>query len=251
MRPRMRCNTTVFAMLMMLAGCQQPPAPKPIVTAAPVADPVPVNGVGYVFFNMQITPSSRDLFIQDVDKFRNAGATEIDVAINSPGGQIEAAEDIADYLRRMHDQNGITFKAYNVGMVASAATYVFMTAQERYSAPRSNFVFHAAGMIQTGPGLIDAQTLREHVAQIEAYEKLIGKALRARTKLNEEQIQVYLHRTVVLTSMDAERDGIINAVAPWPVVKGAREWTIYAKPQPAAATAPTRAQTSAPQSPGG
>ena len=101
-----------------LASCQPPP-----LVAAP--DPVPVDGVGYLIFNAPISISSRDLLIADVDKLRTAEATEIDIGLNSGGGDIDAAQGIVDYMTRMHDELGLTFKAYNIGLVASAATYVF------------------------------------------------------------------------------------------------------------------------------
>ena len=230
MRLDVLCRAAAFTILAVLAGCQQPVAPT--AAAVPQPDPVPVAGVGYVLFNAPIMPESRTLLIQDLDKLRNAGATEIDIAINSAGGQLDAAEDIVDYLRRMHSQNGMTFKVYNVGLVASAATYVFLNAQERYASPRGSFVFHAAGMVTSGSGLIDAQTLREQANKIEAYEKLIRTSLKARSKLSDEEASVYLHRTVLLNSTDAQRDGIIDGVANFQAPKEARVWVIAQKPKP-------------------
>ena len=227
-----RC--AALAVLTSLAACQQPVAPGASASVGP--EPLPVAGIGYVVFSGPIAPLSRDFLLQDLDKLRNAGATEIDIAMNSPGGQIDAAEDIVEYLRRMHEQNGLRFKVYNVGLVASAATYVFLNAQERYSTSRGAFVFHAAGVVSSG--MIDAQTLREQAAKLDAYEKLIRTALKTRSKLSDEAAQIYLRRTVLLNSTDAERDGIIDGIAPFTMPKEARAWVIAPRPKPGAPAGP-------------
>ena len=219
--------------LCLIAGCE-PPATPPQAT---MPEPVPFEGVGYLLFNAPIVPASRDLFIADVDKFRAAGAREIDVALNSPGGDIEAAESIVDYMTRLHEHDGITFKAYNVGLVASAATFLFLNAQSRYSIERGVFLFHAAGVVSSGP--VSAVRLREQADRIEAYERIVGATLKARTRLTDSEAQTYLHRTVLLNSDDARRDGIVDAIAVFPSPKGSRRWVIMSKPsKPSTAAAP-------------
>lgn len=230
----------LLAALCLLGACQQP-AP-PAVLAAP--EPTPVAGVGYLVFNAPILPRTRDLFIADVDKFRDAGAREIDIALNSPGGDIDAAQAIVEHMTRLHEHDGITFKAYDIGVVASAATFVFLTAQDRYSVARGAFLFHAAGMLSNGP--VSAERLREQADKIEAYERIVGATLKARTRLTDSEAQTYLHRTVVLNSDDARRDGIIDGVAAFTVPKGARSWVIALKPPRAGATAQPVAPASNP-----
>lgn len=217
--------------LCMLAGCQQAAAPTQAL-----AEPVPVAGVGYLVFNAPIVPTSRDLFIADVDKLRSAGAREIDIGMNSPGGDIDAAQGIVSYMTRLHEQDGITFKAYNVGLVASAATFVFLSTQDRYSVPRGVFLFHAAGMMSNG--LVSAERLREQADKIEAYERTVGETLKARTRLTASEAQTYLHRTVLLSSDDARRDGIVDGIAAFPAPKGAQRWVIASRPATTGAHAP-------------
>jgi membrane-bound ClpP family serine protease len=106
----------MLAALLTLAGCQPPPPTPQAQPAAAV-----IAGKAYLFFNAPIVPASRDLFNADIDKFLQAGATEIELAINSPGGDIDAAQDMVDHMTRLHAQTGVSFVTYNVGMVASAA----------------------------------------------------------------------------------------------------------------------------------
>ena len=98
-------------------------------------------------FNGNIQPTSRDLLIADIDE---------------------------RYMNRRHDENGVVFKAYNIGLVASAATHVFLDAQARYTRPSGVFVFHAAGVMPNG--LITAGMLRDQVGKPDAYETLMRAA---------------------------------------------------------------------------
>ena len=220
------------ASLAALASCQTVPAP-----AQEAITFIPVNGVGSVFLNAPITASSRALLLADIDKLIDAGARTIRLAINSPGGEITAAQDIVDYMVRSNANRGVTFECYDVGMVASAATYVFLNAQRRYARANSGFLFHAAGMVSTGP--VSAERLREEATKIDAYERAVRATLKARTRLTDAAIDVYLHRTVVLNADDAQRDGVVDAIANFPTSPGGRVITIAVRPvarsaQPAA-----------------
>lgn len=228
-RPRTR--HLLLAVTIGVAGCQ--PAPVPVLEATAV------NGVGYVVINAPIAPQSRDLFIADVDKLRAAGAKEIDVGLNSPGGIIQSAQDIVDYMARVHRDNGITFKAYNVGLVASAATYVFLAAQDRYSGAKGVFLFHAAGLVATG--MVTSERLRESADILDAYERKIRAALVNRTRLTDGEAQVYVRRTVLLSADDAKRDGVIDGIAEMRLPKDARAYVIATRPRDAAprSAAPT------------
>lgn len=232
----MRLTGSCRALLasLCLAACQQVP-PAPPVAVGP-ASPTPVNGIGYLLFNTVITQKSGDNFISALDRFHDAGATEIDIAMNSSGGIIGPAEAMAGAMERLHAQ-GVTFKTYDVGIVASAATLVFLAAQERYSVARGAFVFHAAGLLSTG--LVSAEILREQADRIEAYERILRATLKARTRLSDSEAQTYLHRTVVLSSDDARRDGIIDAIAPFSAPKDTWAWMIGPRPGKPAAPKPT------------
>ena len=208
--------------LLTLAGCQ-PPQPLPMAPEASV-----IGNTAYLLFNAPIAPVSRDLFIADVDKFRNAGAKDIELAMNSQGGDIDSAQGIVDYMIRQHDQNGITFKVYNVGVVASAATYIFLHAQNRYSQERGTFLFHAAALVSNGP--VSVERLHEQVNKLDAYERLMRATLKERSHLTESEAEIYVRRTVVLNADDARRDGIIDGIAAYPFPKGARILTIAVKP---------------------
>lgn len=225
----LRTRPLLLSVTVGIAGCQPAPAPVTEVTA--------VNGVGYVIINAPIAPQSRDLLIADVDKLRATGAKEIDIGLNSPGGIIQSAQDIVDYMARLHRDDGITFKAYNVGLVASAATYIFLAAQDRYSGSKGVFLFHAAGMLATG--MVTSERLRESADILDAYERKIRTALVSRTHLTDGEAQIYVRRTVLLNADDARRDGVIDGIADMRLPKGVRAYVIATRPRDAAPRAAT------------
>ena len=220
----------------VLAACQ---APTPLGTS--VVAPAPVNGIGYMVFSAPITSRSRDLFVENATKLIDAGANTIQLAINSPGGDIDAAQGMVDYMASVRTQRSVKFEVYNIGLVASAASYVYLNAERRYSGARGVFLFHAAGVVSTG--LVPAERLRDQVAKLEAYERTMRNTLKTRTRLTDGEALTYVRRTVLLNSDDARRDGIVDSIAEFQVPLGARTWTIStrnpAQPPRPAAPSPT------------
>ena len=216
-----------IATCLTLAACQPPQVPLAQTTAP---EPLPVDGVGYIVFATVINRGSSALLIQDIDKLQAQGAREIDLEINSPGGEINAAKSIVAEMDRLHAEDGVIFNAYNIRLVASAAALVFLDAQGRYAAPRSGFLFHAPYMIAAGT--FSAETLRKNADQIDKDTQLFRDALLARTHLTKQQIDVYVSRMVVLSTDDAQHDGVIDAVRSPTAPKNARAWFIKTKPRP-------------------
>ncbi len=204
----------------LLSGCQAAPV-------ATVAEPVPVNGVGFIVLNGPIAPVSRDAFVADVDKLADAGAREIDIGMNSPGGSIDAAQGIVDYMAQRHERSGTVFKVYNIGLVASAATYIFLNAQARYTVANAAFLFHAAGMVSSGP--VNAENLRDSADKLDAYERTMRSTLKRRTRLTDAETLTYVRRTVVLNADDARRDGVVDGIAAFVMPTGGRAWVIQTK----------------------
>ena len=150
-----------------------------------------MNGIGYVLFAGPITRGSSTALISDMDKLQAQGAREIDLGINSPGGEIDAAEAVVAEMDRLHAADGITFDTYDLRLVASAATLVFLDAQGRYAAPRAGFVFHAPFV--AAAGTFSAATLRRAADKIDRARDMFRQVLLARTHLTAQQADVLHH----------------------------------------------------------
>ena len=69
--------------------------------------------------------------------------------------------------------------------------------------------------------------------------------MKRRTRLTDDEALTYVRRTVVLNSDDARRDGVVDAVEPFTMPKGARGWVIVVKsPQAGAPSRPAAAAAS-------
>lgn len=139
-------------------------------------------------------------------------------------------------MDRLHAADGVTFAAYDLHLVASAATLVFLDAQGRYAVPRSGFVFHAPFALAAGA--LSAATLRKDADQIDATTQAFRDVLLARTHLTRDQADVYVTRTVLLSTDDAQQDGVIDGVRRFTLPRGARAWSIRVKPKRSASIRP-------------
>lgn len=193
-------------------------------------------GVGYIVFDAQINRATSADLIKDFDSLQAQGAREISLGINSPGGDFKAAESIVAEMDRLHAADGIVFTAYNLRFVASAATLVFLNAQHRYAVSRSAFLFHAP--VDVAAGTFSAEALRKAADEVDQATQTFRTVLLARTRLTRQQADVYVTRTVALSSTDAQQDGVIDAVQSPSPPKGAREWLIKTRPRQPVRPAP-------------
>lgn len=217
-----------------LAGCQQP---VPVVAPEENVPRLGPNRTGYIGFQAPIVNRSRDLFISGVNQLLDQNAAEIYVLMNSPGGTVDAAQDMIAFVDRTHAERGIRFTMHNAGVVASAACYVFLTGQRRLSAPRGTFLFHQAALVADGP--ITSRTLHEASDTVRRIERAFLAMLTARTKLKEAEAASFLHRTVILNADEARRDGIVEAISGFTLPQGANILQIRSVPTPGG-TGPAR-----------
>ncbi len=224
-----------LALCTALAACQSPTAEQ--AAPAPMVPAAPVDGVGYVVFDAIINHASSAALIKDFEALQAQGAHEIDVAMSSPGGVVDDAQSIVAAMDRLHTEHGVVFTVYDMRLVASAATLVFLNAQSRYATPRSSFVFHAVSLLAVGS--FSAERLRQDADRIDRDTQMFRELLLRRTRLTRPQVDVYVSRAVVLSADDALQDGVIDAIRAPTAPKGAGAWVIRSKPRPTpAAPAP-------------
>ena len=167
--------------------------------------------VSFMVFRAPITAVTRGYFVNAINTAVQNGSTEMRIGMSSPGGNIQAALAMVDDMDRAHADNAMGFTLFDVGLVASAACYVFLAGQRRYAVPRGAFLFHEASLQSTGP--ITAQRVHEAAARLDEDERRFLAILKARTKLSNGEALSFVRRTVILNADEAARDGITNGTA--------------------------------------
>ncbi len=221
---------SVLAGAAALAGCQQ--AVTAPVDLAPRLGP---NRTGYIAIQAPIVNEVRNAFIGQVNRLLALDAAEIYLLMISPGGVVNAAQDMIAFMDRTHASRGITFTTHNVGVVASAACYVFLAGQRRLSVARGQFLFHEAALVSNGA--ITSLALQDATAKMQQIEHAFLTMLTSHTKLTEAEATSFIRRTVILNADEARRDGITQATVEFTPPPGATVFGIRAVP---AGTAPAR-----------
>jgi len=119
----------------------------------------------------------------------------------SPGGVVNAAQDMIAFMDRTHASRGTTFITHNAGVVASAACYVFLAGQRRLSVPRGQFLFHEAALVSNGA--ITSLALQDANIRMQQIERSFLTMLKTRTKLTEAEASSFVRRTVILNADEA------------------------------------------------
>lgn len=240
-------RTAVGAALAGLAGCQPVPgtAPDRAATTPAVELKLGPDGTGYTAFLAPITPITSTLFRANIDKLLALNPARITVAISSPGGAVLSAKEMIATMNRVRTERGIPVTTHNIGVVASAACYVFLAGQRRLCVPRGNFLFHAAGV--AAMGVLTSEALQQAADNLREDERFFHTMLKVRTHLTEAEIPSFLHRTVILNAEEARRDGIADTIADFTTPPGATIPAIGTRPPPA--PPPPRPAASTPGTP--
>ena len=131
---------------------------------------------------------------------------DINLYINSPGGQITSGLAIYDTMRMIT----APVSTIAVGMAASMATILLTSGAigKRYALPHSTIHLHQPlGGVQG-----QAADIEIEAREILRMRDLLNSILREQTKMTDEQIAKYTDRNMYLTAAQAVEVGLIDAV---------------------------------------
>ncbi len=131
---------------------------------------------------------------------------DINLYINSPGGQITSGLAIFDTMRMIT----APVSTIAVGMAASMATILLTSGAKgkRFALPHSTIHLHQPlGGVQG-----QAADIEIEAREILRMRDLLNGILREQTKMSDEQIAKYTDRNMYLTAAQAVEVGLIDAV---------------------------------------
>lgn len=133
----------------------------------------------------------------------------VDICMSSAGGDITRGFDIYNLIK----SSPLDFSMYNVGNVASAAFYMFVSVpfERRFALPNTTFFFHE---ITSVPGPMKLSQLREEIVTITRLQATAKAILERELGWTEAFVDDLWRNDITLTAEDAIKYGIVSRVVP-------------------------------------
>jgi len=129
-------------------------------------------------------------------------------SVKSPGGYVEMGNQIYDYLMSLKKE-GKTIEMYQVGLVGSIATKIFMAGDVREVDPSQEFFIHNPWMI---PESGDSDKLREQADALDVTEKDLRKFYASHTNISDEGLDALMKNETSLTAEQAVTLGFATRI---------------------------------------
>jgi len=209
--------------LPVLAWAQVPP-PAPVVVppvAAPAVVPPPAPAAVrpaataidkskpyYVFFEGMIDVNSARRLRQELARLVEAGVAEITLVLDSGGGQLDPTMVTYGFIRALP----ANIHTHAQGLVASAATLLFLAGEQRSADRIARFVFHPTQSLVVA-GINSEPQLRERVTSFDMVEDVMAQVYRDRTQISQTEIERFRREMVVYDAEQAKASGVVQTVA--------------------------------------
>lgn len=140
----------------------------------------------------------------------NTNIRDVNLFINSPGGDAFSGLALADQIERAR-RKGFHITAHASGIIASAAVPVFAVCNQRFAAPGTIFMVHEAALWKW-PGRETASDIRSQNELMSLLrERYIGK-LTANTKLDKDKWEELEKKTTWFSVEKALDWGLVDKI---------------------------------------
>jgi ATP-dependent Clp protease protease subunit len=133
-----------------------------------------------------------------------ANGEDIEVSINSPGGDVFSGSEIYTTLK---DYSG-TITTKIVGIAASAASVVAMASDKTMMSPTAQMMIHNAATIAGG----DHRAMAHTSEVLKTVDKSITNAYRIKSGLEEKELLDLMGQETWFTAQHAKEKGLIDAI---------------------------------------
>jgi ATP-dependent Clp protease protease subunit len=150
----------------------------------------------------------------------NEGADVIHLAMSSPGGSVSDGVYLYNHIRALP----VKVVAYNLGLVASIATVIFVAAGERYCSTHSAFMIHPTSFPDL-PGMT-AERLQTFYTAALADDERTEAILRERTGLTDNFLNARRYTDVHISPDVAVEHKIVHGIKELTIPRGFRMFQI-------------------------
>lgn len=161
--------------------------------------------------------------VQAIDFVKDLNALDVSVIhlrINSPGGDVFDARAMATAIRN-HPAKVV---AYVDGVVASAATYVALSANEVEIADGAFFMIHRGWTVAMG----NAGELRETAALLDKVDDSIASDYVRKTAASRQQVDDWMAAETWFSASEALEHGFVDRIGAASAVENRSEWNLSA-----------------------
>lgn len=142
-----------------------------------------------------------------IEALTAAGAKDVALHINSPGGDVFEARAMVSAVR-WHQAKGHKVTAYIDGLAASAATYLALAGNETHIAEGGMFMVHNAWTLAYG----NKAELRSTADLLDKIDGTISADYMRKTGAKAEQVTAWMDAETWFTAEEAKAAGFVDSV---------------------------------------
>lgn len=190
-------------------------------TQPPVQAPAPQPAqpsTAYISFSNAINQVTTEALLSVLAQQVSNGVEVVHLGLSTPGGGVMQGINAFNIMRALP----IKLITHNVGNVNSIGNVLFLAGEERYACAHSSFMFHGVGFDITNPARFEEKILRERLDSVLNDQNLIGNIIDERTDIDAKEIRKLFRAAATKDTAYALSKGIIHAVKPFEVPKGAK-----------------------------
>ena len=156
------------------------------------------------------------------------GIDHLYVAINTPGGSVNAGIVLYHYLRGL----SIKVTTHNIGQVDSIGNTIFLAGDDRFASSATSFLLHGVSLNVAANSQFSRSQLGEISSQLEKDELRIETITTERSSLTKKQLQAFFDKGSSLSPVDAEKHGIVTGIKELEIPNGAKKGIFNTFPAP-------------------
>lgn len=145
-----------------------------------------VNEAG-VYFSGQVNNQTVTWLLSAVSEIREnyRNVKDVDLYINSPGGDMDAGYLAYETLRR----SPLKLNMINASMTASSATLIYCASPARYSMPMAQFMLHPAAAFNEKADYLRPDQARQILEDGENYNAMFRRVYASCTTLSQDELR--------------------------------------------------------------
>ncbi len=170
----------------------------------------------YIVFQAGVDQNTTTQLLNAITNSINAGVSEINILISSPGGSVFHGMSVASLIR----SSSVPINTYNVGQIDSIAGVIFAAGSKRFARINTSFLFHGVTANFSGNLSFPELQLTERLASLKRDRENIAKDISLYTGADYEIVDNLMKESKIISSKEALELGIVQEIIDVKIPKG-------------------------------